>query len=55
MVCEQDENRLLAEMVLAVISRLIREHVTSLEQKNAEASLTHTHSVSHFKLKSNLI
>ena len=38
MICELDENRLLAEIVLAVITRLIRDHVTSLEQKNAEAS-----------------
>ena len=38
MVCELDENRLLAEMVLNIITRLIREYVTSLEQKNAEAS-----------------
>ena len=40
MVCELDENRLLAEMVLTNITRLIREHVTSHEQKNAEASRT---------------
>ena len=40
MVCELDENRLLAEIVLAILTRLIRDHVTSLEQKNAEASHT---------------
>ncbi|CAI7993822.1 AP-5 complex subunit sigma-1 [Geodia barretti] len=39
MICELDENRLLAEIVLAVITRLIRDHVTSLEQKNAEILL----------------
>ena len=49
MVCELDENRLLAEYVLSLITRLIREHVTLLEQKNAEVrkkqlslSLLHT-------------
>jgi AP-5 complex subunit sigma-1 len=39
LVCELDENRLLAETVLALLTRLIREHVTSLEQKNAEILL----------------
>ena len=39
MVCELDENRLLAEVVLSLLVRLIREHVTSLEQKNAEILL----------------
>ena len=49
-VCELDENRLLAEMILTIIVRLIREHVTSLEQKNAEVYTwkhhTHTHTLS---------
>ena len=36
MVCELDENRLLAETVLLLLSRLIREHVTVMEQGNAE-------------------
>ena len=38
MVCELDENRLLAETILTIITRLIKEHVTSLEQKKAEVS-----------------
>ena len=38
LVCELDENRLLAETVLALLTRLIRDHVTCLEQKNAEVS-----------------
>ena len=37
-MCELDENRLLAETVLALLTRLIRDHVTCLEQKNAEVS-----------------
>ena len=36
LVCELDENRLLAERVLALLMRLIREHVTLMDQKNAE-------------------
>ena len=39
LVCELDENRLLAEMVLATLVRLIQEHVTAMEQKNAEIIL----------------
>ena len=36
LICETDENKLLAESVLQNIARLMTEHVTSLEQKNAE-------------------
>lgn len=39
MICELDENRLLAEIVMTTITRLIREHVTTGEQKNAEILL----------------
>lgn len=35
-VCELDENRLQAESILFTLTRLIQEHVTSYEQKNAE-------------------
>ena len=38
LICELDENSLQAEAVLPVITRLIVEHVTSHEQKNAEVS-----------------
>jgi len=38
-VCELDENRLLAESTLSTLIKLIQEHVTSHEQKNAEVSL----------------
>lgn len=36
LICESDENRLLAESILNTITRLMSDHVTSLEQKNAE-------------------
>ena len=40
LVCELDENRLLAESVLSLLARLIHDHVTTMEQKNAEVSIT---------------
>ena len=56
MVCELDENRLLAGMVLTNITRLIREHVTSHEQKNAEASRTeHISNSIQIRFKFNLL
>ena len=36
MICETDENRLLAENVLAILIKLVQEHVMSLEQRIAE-------------------
>ena len=48
LVCELDENRLLAETVLALLTRLIREHVTSLEQKNAEVHIYYVHTYIHW-------
>jgi len=38
LICEADENRLLAENMLHTITRLMTEYVTSFEQKNAEVS-----------------
>ena len=39
LVCELDENRLLAESTLALLVRLVLDHVTSHEQKTAEVML----------------
>ena len=38
MVCETDENRILAEFMLSTIVKFIQEYVTSHEQGNAEVS-----------------
>lgn len=38
MVCESDENRMLAEFLLSTIMKFIQEYVTSHEQGNAEVS-----------------
>lgn len=38
MVCELDENRILAEFMLGMIMKFMQEHVTSHEQGNAEVS-----------------
>ena len=38
MVCETDENRILAEFMLSTIAKFIQEYVTSHEQGNAEVS-----------------
>ena len=38
MVCESDENRILAEFMLNTIMKLFLEYVTSHEQGNAEVS-----------------
>ena len=38
MVCELDENRILAEFILSTIMKFMLEHVTSHEQGNAEVS-----------------
>ena len=41
LVCDSDENRLLAESTLSLLVRLIHEHITSHEQKHAEVSCKH--------------
>lgn len=38
MICELDENCMQAEAILSAITRLVVEHVTSYEQRNAEVS-----------------
>ena len=42
MLCESDENRILAEFVLNTIMKFFLEHVTSHEQGNAEVSESDT-------------
>ena len=42
MVCELDENRILAEFMLSTIMKFMQEHVTSHEQGNAEVSNSNT-------------
>ena len=45
-VCESDENRILAESMLNTIMKYLLEYVTSHEQGNAEVNvplLAHTH------------
>ena len=39
MLCESDENRILAEFMLSTIMRFFLEYVTSHEQGNAEVSI----------------
>lgn len=39
LVCELDENYMQAEGILSIIAKLVVEHVTSHEQKNAELML----------------
>ena len=41
LVCERDENRIQAESILLALVKLIQEHVTSQEQKNAEVKTHH--------------
>ena len=43
LICESDENRLLAESMLNTITRLMSDHVTALEQKNAEVCINSSH------------
>lgn len=39
LVCELDENYMQAEAILTAITKLVVEHITSHEQKNAEVSI----------------
>lgn len=43
MLCESDENRILAEFMLSTIMRFFLEYVTSHEQGNAEVSIIINH------------
>lgn len=38
LLCELDENWMQAETILSIITKLVVEHITSHEQKNAEVS-----------------
>lgn len=40
LICELDENYMQAEAILSAITKLVVEHVTSHEQRNAEVSTT---------------
>ena len=57
MLCESDENRILAEFVLNTIMKFFLEHVTSHEQGNAEVSESDTQVIkindSHWHITTN--